>query len=581
MRHLATISAAVLLSIGLSHAQGSGSSLTATVSPSTLNFSWAIGAALPGAQTVSLKLSSGSAAYTAAITPNPNDPTGGAWLIATPDSGNAPGSLSVRVNPETLSPGIYTAAVTVTVTGVANPASVAVTLVVTLPSGGAGVSPSTITLTSPGSLTGTFTIAAEAEAITYTAASGATWLTLSSLAGAVLPSETATITVTANATSLTPQTTPYSAKVTLVISAGATAQSVTVTVNLTVNSIMPTITSVWPATIPAGSSDTTVTIRGTNFYSGTVITASTSSAALKSTLISIDTMEAVLPAALLVNSGSINLSATNPPPGGAGPPFGISVGSAPSIGSIVNAASFVEGDLSPGEIITIFGQNLGPATPVTMTDSVNPGYVDTTNGGITVTIDGNPAPILYGSATQINVQVPYEVTIGSGIVVTVTYGSAAPATTTVNTTTAAPGIFTLGSAGAGQALAINYDTTAGTFTINSKTTPVYIGQTIIFFVTGEGDYASSVWSPETGLLVPSTPPNGAYPQVSPLPTVTIGGAPVDTTTMYAGPIPNCILGMLEISAVVPAAATTGAAVPLTVTIGEVAAQSNVTLSVHP
>ena len=38
------------------------------------------------------------------------------------------------------------------------------------------------------------------------------------------------------------------------------------------------------------------------------------------------------------------------------------------------------------------------------------GFADTTVNGVTVTIDGMKAPLLYASAEQISVQVPYEAT---------------------------------------------------------------------------------------------------------------------------------------------------------------------------
>jgi uncharacterized protein (TIGR03437 family) len=46
-------------------------------------------------------------------------------------------------------------------------------------------------------------------------------------------------------------------------------------------------------------------------------------------------------------------------------------------------------------------------------------------------------------------------------------------------------------------------------------------------------------------------------------------------------VPGSILGVLQINVVVPLGSSTGTAVPLTVTIGGVTAQSNVTLNVHP
>jgi uncharacterized protein (TIGR03437 family) len=67
--------------------------------------------------------------------------------------------------------------------------------------------------------------------------------------------------------------------------------------------------------------------------------------------------------------------------------------------------------------------------------------------------------------------------------------------------------------------------------------------------------------------------------VNPLPTVTIGGAAA--VVAYAGPLPGSIIGLLQINATVPVGATTGAAVPVVVTIGGVATQANATIAIHP
>lgn len=65
--------------------------------------------------------------------------------------------------------------------------------------------------------------------------------------------------------------------------------------------------------------------------------------------------------------------------------------------------------------------------------------------------------------------------------------------------------------------------------------------------------------------------------------MTIGGQPADVAdpSFYAGPIPGSMLGLLQINAVVPAGATTGAAVPVVVSIGGNASPAGVTLAIHP
>jgi uncharacterized protein (TIGR03437 family) len=62
----------------------------------------------------------------------------------------------------------------------------------------------------------------------------------------------------------------------------------------------------------------------------------------------------------------------------------------PTISSVVNAASYVSGHVSPGEIITLFGTNIGPAQPVGLALDQN-GKVATAIGGVQV------VPVQYNS----------------------------------------------------------------------------------------------------------------------------------------------------------------------------------------
>lgn len=62
------------------------------------------------------------------------------------------------------------------------------------------------------------------------------------------------------------------------------------------------------------------------------------------------------------------------------------------------AAGYVTGRIVPGEVISIYGRNIGPATPVAYSGR----YVPTSLGGLGVNIGGFPAPLLYVSQWQIN-----------------------------------------------------------------------------------------------------------------------------------------------------------------------------------
>ncbi len=82
---------------------------------------------------------------------------------------------------------------------------------------------------------------------------------------------------------------------------------------------------------------------------------------------------------------------------------------APVLSAIANSASGASGAVSPGEIVSLFGSNLGPATGVAFGQTIT-----TTLGGVQVMFGNIPAPLTYVSAIQINAIVPYGVA-GSGI----------------------------------------------------------------------------------------------------------------------------------------------------------------------
>ena len=84
-------------------------------------------------------------------------------------------------------------------------------------------------------------------------------------------------------------------------------------------------------------------------------------------------------------------------------------GVAPSIlAAGINAASYVGGSVSPGEIVVIFGSGLGPDTLVGPQLDTR-GYVSSSLAGTQVLFDGVAAPIIYTQASQVSVVVPYEV----------------------------------------------------------------------------------------------------------------------------------------------------------------------------
>jgi len=75
---------------------------------------------------------------------------------------------------------------------------------------------------------------------------------------------------------------------------------------------------------------------------------------------------------------------------------------------VTNAASYATGSVSPGELITIFGTAIGPATPAYATRDPATGKLATTIGGVQVLFNGIPAPMITPAAHKVSAVVPYE-----------------------------------------------------------------------------------------------------------------------------------------------------------------------------
>lgn len=218
--------------------------------------------------------------------------------------------------------------------------------------------------------------------------------------------------------------------------------------------------------------------------------------------------------------------------------------------------------IAPGEIVTLFGSGLGPATLALNTPQN--GVFGTSLAGVTVSFNGTLAPIIYVSSSQVAVVAPYELDGSSYASVGLGYNGQTAAGITVPVAGTAPGVFTANSTGIGQAAAIN-----GDGTINSASNPVPLGGFISIYVTGEG----------------TTSPGGVDGQISgnnpPIPnagvSITIGGQTASAT--YIGEAPQEISGLLQINAQIPSNVTPSTAVPVSVSIGGVNSQNFVTIAV--
>ncbi|PYT29166.1 MAG: hypothetical protein DMG57_12595 [Acidobacteria bacterium] len=155
---------------------------------------------------------------------------------------------------------------------------------------------------------------------------------------------------------------------------------------------------------------------------------------------------------------------------------------------VVNAANLLPSPVAPGELVTLFGTNLGPPGAIgARLDAL--GRFSTNLAGVRVLFDGVPAPVLYAQAYQVNAIVPFAVTPGSAVRVQVEYNGTQSTATTIEVTKAAPAIFSLDhpSPRGGRAAALNQDGS-----INSPENPAPVGSIVTLYATGAGSMQPAI-----------------------------------------------------------------------------------------
>jgi len=239
----------------------------------------------------------------------------------------------------------------------------------------------------------------------------------------------------------------------------------------------------------------------------------------------------------------------------------------------VNAASGLGLEVSPGEIIALYGPALGPQTPAIQHPDANGNY-GTQLSGTTVSFNGVNAPLIYVSASQINAIVPYEIANAGMARIQVNYQGQTVATQTLPVVVTAPGIFTANSSGTGGASVINQDGS-----INSASNPALPGTIIAFFLTGEGQTNPGGVDGKTTPLPPAAP---AVPQQAV--AVFLNGQQAQVP--YAAEAPGLVAGIMQVNAQIPLnvvqnPSTSPIAVPLLLIVGPAFTQTGVTVYIAP
>jgi uncharacterized protein (TIGR03437 family) len=236
--------------------------------------------------------------------------------------------------------------------------------------------------------------------------------------------------------------------------------------------------------------------------------------------------------------------------------------SAPSIRSIVNAASFAPGPLAPGSLATVFG-----TFPVASAVTSQGPSVPTTLGGLSIQFSNSlEAPLFYVSPTQVNFQVPWELAGAAQVTLTVTVNGQSSAPQAVNLAPVSPAIFSINASGSGQGAILN----TSQLLVNSTNPAAPASTAIEIFATGLGPVNNQ---PPTGT---ATPLDGqATTTMSP--NVTIGG--ISTQVLFSGLAPG-LTGVYQVNAAVPLGILPGSAVPVVISIGG-STSNSVTIVVAP
>ncbi len=227
------------------------------------------------------------------------------------------------------------------------------------------------------------------------------------------------------------------------------------------------------------------------------------------------------------------------------------------LGCVTDPADYAQlRSVAPGQLIAIFGIDLGPAIPF-----IPKGGVAQSTSTFGVFFDGIPAPILYSSAQQINVQVPYEIAVPAPGTVS---GSTPPGTVqmrvvsnqiphpvsetrTLGVVDRQPSIFLSqaaltspfpdfslcgGATAFGQAaLALNEDGT-----VNDCANPAIAGSKVTVFLNGSGVVTPALG---TGVIAPS-PAVALTPSLSP-------GPFTGTTVVATTSVPGYITGLAQVT----------------------------------
>jgi uncharacterized protein (TIGR03437 family) len=202
---------------------------------------------------------------------------------------------------------------------------------------------------------------------------------------------------------------------------------------------------------------------------------------------------------------------------------------------VANAASYTTLAVAPGEIVALFGNGIGPQQGIVTTATLQSPF-PTQQGGVEVTFDSTPAPLLWVQDGQVNAVVPWGLTPGQNTSVCVSYNGVATNCLTQPVAQTSPGVFTVDGY---YASARNQDGT-----INSAANPVPVNQEITFYATGMGPINPAQGD---GSLVGLPLPVNVLPVVAGMTGPPMGVLLHQLFQDYGGPAPYELAGVTQVN----------------------------------
>ncbi|MFN7999227.1 MAG: hypothetical protein U0Q18_36750 [Bryobacteraceae bacterium] len=209
-----------------------------------------------------------------------------------------------------------------------------------------------------------------------------------------------------------------------------------------------------------------------------------------------------------------------------------------SLACVANSANHDSAGITGGEIVSLYGEGLGPATGAQPQIDAQSG-VPKELAGVQVTFNGTPGPLLYVQDGQVNAIAPWALQ-GPNVDVCVSYNGTATNCIKRPVLAAHPGVFMADDT---YAVAFNLDGT-----LNSASNPAAPGSWVYFFATGLGP-ASPL--PADGSIIGLPLPKDTLPtQVLWDQQAWIVTTPQQAVSNYAGPAPFRVAGVSQINMIV-------------------------------